>query len=45
MSFFVIVMLNIIFGVIIEAFTELRDADKARQEDIESKCLLCGVEK
>ena len=48
MSFFVvviIVMLNIIFGVIIDAFAELRDADKARKQDIESRCLVCGLEK
>ena len=48
LSFFVvviIVMLNIIFGVILDAFAELRDADKARQEDIQNRCVICGLEK
>lgn len=47
-SFFVvviIVMLNIIFGVILDGFAELRDLDKVRMEDIENRCLVCGLEK
>ena len=46
LSFFVIgiiIMLNIIFGVILDAFADLRDKDKARQEDIENRCLVCGL--
>ena len=48
LSFFIIVivvMLNIIFGVILDAFADLRDRDKARQEDIKNRCLICGLEK
>lgn len=46
LSFFVvgiIILLNIIFGVILDAFAELRDKDKARDEDIQNRCLVCGL--
>ena len=48
LSFFLIVivlMLNIIFGVVLDAFAELRDTDKARKDDIERRCLVCGLER
>ena len=37
-------MLNIIFGVVLDAFAELRDSDKEKKEDIEARCLICGLE-
>ena len=38
-------LLNLIFGILLDAFAELRDRDKALKEDIEQKCLICGLEK
>lgn len=47
-SFFIIViiiLLNIIFGIIIDTFGELRDKRKQVEEDIENICIICGREK
>lgn len=41
----VIVLLNIIFGIIIDTFAELRDERKDMLHDIEHKCFICGLDK
>jgi len=41
----VIVLLNIIFGIIIDTFAELRDQRKEMLHDIEHKCFICGLDK
>ena len=41
----VIVLLNIIFGIIIDTFAELRDQRKEMLNDIENKCFICGLDK
>lgn len=40
-----IILLNIIFGIIIDTFAELRDAKKATAEDLDNFCMMCGREK
>lgn len=41
----IIVLLNIIFGIIIDTFGELRDKRKKIEEDIENICIICSREK
>ena len=38
-----IIFLNIIFGVIIDTFAELREAASAREDDEEHICYVCGL--
>jgi hypothetical protein len=38
-------MLNIIFGIIIDTFSELRRRKVEKTEDIEGRCFICGIEK
>jgi len=48
MSFFVIIniiSLNIIFGIIIDSFAELRDAQSNRTDDLINICFICGHSK
>eukprot|EP00854_Cymbomonas_tetramitiformis_P005494 gene5494-6657_t len=40
-----IVMLNVIFGIIIDTFSELRSQKVERLEDTLEKCFICGIEK
>lgn len=45
MSFFiivVIVLLNIIFGIIIDTFAELRDQQNELMKDLHENCFICG---
>ncbi len=41
----IIVLLNIIFGIIIDNFASLRDTRKKILEDMETICIICGREK
>jgi hypothetical protein len=41
----IIVLLNIIFGIIIDTFGELRDKRKKIEEDVNNVCIICGREK
>ncbi|KAJ9465428.1 Inositol 1 [Diplonema papillatum] len=46
-SFFVIViviLLNIIFGIIIDTFAELRAEKQKVEEEIRTRCFICGIE-
>ena len=46
LSFFIIVnvlIINIIFGIIIDTFGELRDEREANEKAIEEKCYICGI--
>lgn len=36
------ILLNIIFGIIIDTFGELRDQNQAVQKDIKENCFICG---
>lgn len=40
-----IVLLNIIFGVIVDTFGELRKRKVEKTDDIENRCFICGIEK
>ena len=37
------IMLNVVFGIILDAFAELRGNDQARKEDMENVCFICGL--
>ena len=41
----IVIMLNIVFGIIIDTFAELRDEKKSIFEDQEDKCFICNMEK
>ena len=48
LSFFVlmiILLLNLIFGMIIDAFGELRDQKTRNDEDDKNVCFICGIER
>lgn len=40
-----VIMLNIIFGIIIDTFGELRDKRNAVIDDINSRCFICGLDR
>ena len=40
-----IVSMNIIFGIIIDTFAELRDAQNTRDEDLKNVCFISGYER
>jgi hypothetical protein len=45
-SFFVVIiilMMNFVFGIIIDAFAEMRNKKKEISEDIEQRCFICGL--
>lgn len=37
--------LNIIFGIIIDTFAALRDEKNRMQEDMKTKCFVCGLDR
>jgi hypothetical protein len=37
-----VIFLNVIFGIIIDTFSALREEAQARKEDIENVCFICG---
>ena len=41
----VIIVLNIVFGIIIDSFAELRDHQNAMNEDMRNKCFICSLER
>ena len=48
LSFFlivVIILLNIIFGIIIDTFAELRDLRRYKEDDMKNKCFICNIER
>eukprot|EP00667_Euglena_gracilis_P000043 EG_transcript_43 len=40
----VVILLNIIFGIIIDTFAELRDQRQKVEEDTRRRCFICGVD-
>jgi len=44
-ALFVIILLNIIFGIIIDTFGELREEKGNTEDDIENRCFTCGYRK
>ena len=48
LSFFLIVIImffNIIFGIIIDTFAELRDNKRQIDEDIRNNCFICNIDR
>jgi len=48
LSFFILIiilMLNLIFGMIIDAFGELRDEKNENDDDKQNSCFICGLER
>ena len=48
LTFFIIIiilMLNLIFGIIIDAFAEMRDKKKEIDDDTKEHCFICGITK
>jgi len=48
LSFFIlmiILLLNLIFGMIIDAFGDLRDQKSSNEEDEKNVCFICGIER
>lgn len=41
----IIILMNIIFGIIIDTFAELRDRRKEEMKDIKESCFICGNDK
>ena len=41
----VIILLNIVFGIIIDSFADLRDKRNAMLEDMLNKCYVCNIER
>ena len=39
----VIVMLNIVFGIVIDTFGELYDINNTLKSDMDSICFICGL--
>lgn len=47
-SFFIaipVIFLNIIFGIIIDTFKELRDEKNNMYDDMQNICYICGIER
>lgn len=40
-----VLLLNIVSGIIIDTFGELRDLRSAIEKDMETKCFICGIER
>lgn len=48
LSFFIVIiviLINLIFGVIIDTFSELRDERESILEDIHNYCFICSLER
>jgi len=48
LSFFVVVvvvLLNVVFGIIIDTFSELRGEKQAKKAHMESTCFICGIDR
>ena len=46
-AFFIIITtigLNIVFGIIVDTFSELRDEKYTQEKDMKSVCFICGIE-
>jgi hypothetical protein len=38
-----IILLNLIFGIIIDAFADMRDARNQVDHDVKERCFICGL--
>lgn len=40
-----VIFMNIIFGIIIDTFAELRDQNKTKENDINNVCFICSFDR
>lgn len=40
-----VILLNVVFGIILDAFAELRQADAERKEHMLNTCFVCGLQR
>jgi hypothetical protein len=40
----IVIFLNILFGIIIDTFAELRDEKNKKEEDMKTRCTICGID-
>ena len=40
----IVIFLNILFGIIIDTFAELRDDKNKKEEDMRTRCTICGID-
>ena len=40
-----VVLLNVVFGIIIDSFADLRGSELARKTDMASRCFICGLDR
>lgn len=46
MSFYLVVtilLLNLVFAIIIDAFADIRNKHSKKEEDINDRCFICGI--
>eukprot|EP00388_Colpodella_angusta_P012999 GDKJ01032753.1.p1 GENE.GDKJ01032753.1~~GDKJ01032753.1.p1 ORF type:complete len:855 (+),score=97.81 GDKJ01032753.1:385-2565(+) len=43
-AFMIVIFLNILFGIIIDTFAELRDEKSKKEEDMHTRCFICGID-
>lgn len=41
----IVILLNIVFGIIIDTFAELRDHKSLQEEDMQNVCYICNIER
>ena len=39
------ILMNIIFGIIIDTFAELREKEQETEQEIQGRCFICGIER
>lgn len=39
------IILNVVFGIIIDSFAQLREAAGFREEDMKNKCFMCNMDR
>jgi len=44
-AFFTTVLLNVIFGIIIDTFADMRGSNDSKQEDMQNVCFICGIDR
>jgi hypothetical protein len=46
--FFIVIItiiLNVVFGIIIDSFAQLRENDNFRDQDIKNNCFICNLDR
>lgn len=40
-----IILLNVVLGIIVDSFAQLRESAGEREEDIKNVCFICGLDR